>query len=292
MIYVKLILMAMFWGGTFIAGRVASQYSGPYTAAFLRFVMASAFLLFVAGRGHGLFDTVKPRHWLGLVLMGMTGVFAYNVFFFSGLKTVEAGRAALIIANNPVIIAVAARILYRELLPPRKALGILLSVTGAVVVITRGHPSLILGETVTIGEVYISLCVASWVAFSLIGKKVLVDLSPLVSITWASIVGAAALLPPAVAEGIASTAPELPLVYWIAVAYLGFFGTALGFVWYYQGIQRIGPARASLFINFVPVSAVLLGWAILDEPLTRSILAGAALVCTGVYLTNLPVKRK
>jgi drug/metabolite transporter (DMT)-like permease len=60
----------------------------------------------------------------------------------------------------------------------------------------------------------------------------------------------------------------------------------LGFVWFYQGIQRLGAMRAGLFINFVPVSAVLLAFLILGEPLTASLLAGAALVTLGVYLTN------
>jgi drug/metabolite transporter (DMT)-like permease len=62
----------------------------------------------------------------------------------------------------------------------------------------------------------------------------------------------------------------------------------LGFVWFYEGIKKIGPTKAGLFINFVPISAILMAFLFLDEPLTFSLLVGALLVTTGVYLTNRP----
>jgi drug/metabolite transporter (DMT)-like permease len=68
--------------------------------------------------------------------------------------------------------------------------------------------------------------------------------------------------------------------------YLGFFGTVLGFVWYYEGIKKIGPTKAGLFINIVPLSAVALAYFVLNEPLTLSLLVGTILVSSGIYLTN------
>jgi drug/metabolite transporter (DMT)-like permease len=67
---------------------------------------------------------------------------------------------------------------------------------------------------------------------------------------------------------------------------LGIFGTVIGFVWYYQGIKAIGPTRAGQFINFVPMSAIVLAFLLLNEPLTSSLLLGALFVITGVYITN------
>ena len=75
---------------------------------------------------------------------------------------------------------------------------------------------------------------------------------------------------------------------WICIFYLGFFGTVLGFVWYYEGIKKIGPTRASLFINFVPITAIILAFLILKEPITLSLFIGTVFVCSGVYLTNRP----
>ena len=73
---------------------------------------------------------------------------------------------------------------------------------------------------------------------------------------------------------------------WVALFYLGFFGTVLGFVWYYQGIQRIGAMKAGVFINFVPISAIVFSFFILNEPLSLSLLFGAAIVLSGLYLPN------
>jgi len=73
---------------------------------------------------------------------------------------------------------------------------------------------------------------------------------------------------------------------WLCISYLGVFGTVIGFVWYYQGVERIGPTKAGLFINFVPISAILCAFFILKEPITLSLAIGAVLVISGVYLTN------
>lgn len=113
------------------------------------------------------------------------------------------------------------------------------------------------------------------------------NLSPLCSVTYSSIAGTLFLAAPAFLEGdfgfLAYSLSE-----WAGIFYLGFFGTVLGFLWYYQGIQKIGPTRAGLFINFVPVSAILLAFIFIGEPITMSLLIGTVLVSSGVYLTNRP----
>jgi drug/metabolite transporter (DMT)-like permease len=285
-VYLKLFLMAVFWGGTFIAGKVAAQRVGPFSAAFLRFAIASVLLCLVAVRLEGRLPALRRHQLLPVFLLGMTGVFAYNVFFFKGLKLIEAGRAAIIIANNPICIALFSALLFRERLTPLRLTGILISISGALLVITRGDWHLIGSGAVGPGELFILGCVASWVAFSLIGKVLLAELSPLASVLYAALSGAACLALPAWREGLLADWPTYTMIDWAALFYLGFFGTVLGFVWYYQGIQRIGPTKAGVFINFVPVSAVLFSFFLLHEPLTLSLLLGAVLVLSGVYLTN------
>ncbi len=153
-------------------------------------------------------------------------------------------------------------------------------------VITRGHIDQLWSGGFGRGEVLIFGCVLSWVSFSLIGKKVLSGLTPLVSILYAVAIGTFALLVPAIREGMLADLGSYSTVSWVAIVYLGFFGTALGFVWYYQGIKAIGPTRAGLFINFVPISAVVLAFGLLGEVITPSLFIGTSLVICGVYLTN------
>ena len=285
-IYIKLFVTAILWGGTFIAGRVVARDVGPFSAAFLRFALASLFLLVITYKAESKLPPVRKAHVIPLILLGMTGVFAYNVFFFKGLKIIHAGRASVIIASNPVFIALFAAYLFKEKLSLSQFAGIVISVSGAIVVISRGNPVEILRGNVGFGEIFIFFCVMSWVAYSLLGKAVMKDLSALVAVSYSSVVGAVGLFIPAYLEGMVQDFFHYTAMEWFGIFYLGFFGTVLGFVWYYEGIRAIGATRASQFINFVPISAVLLAFFLLAEPITSSLVIGTVMVCAGVYLTN------
>jgi len=287
MMYVKLLLTAVFWGGTFIAGRQVSQNLGPFSIAFLRFAVASAFLLSLTRIREGKLPLPGKGQIIPVVLLGMTGVFTYNALFFKGLRLIEASRASLIVATCPAFIAIASTILLKERVTLTKAIGVPLSVLGAVVVISRGDLSQLATGGVGMGELYILGCVLSWVAYSLIGKVVMRHLSPLASVAYSSLIGAAALfVPAAFFDNLASNLHHASLIDWTSIVYLAVCGTVIGFVWYYEGVKAVGPTRAGLFINFVPISAVILAAAILHEQITLSLAAGAALVLLGVYLTN------
>ena len=287
MIYVKLFLTAVFWGGTFIAGRVLAQEVEPYSGSFLRFLVASVCMIPLVWHFEGRLQQLGRKQVLFVFLSGMTGVFLYNIFFLTGLQTVQAGRASVIVASNPVLISLFAALLFRgERMTPLKAIGVALSVCGAAYVITRGNPAEILQGAIGRGELLIFGCVASWVSYSLIGKVVMRDVRPVSAVTYACIIGSAALLPPALIEGMAGKVGGYSLSAWVSIVYLGFFGTCLGFIWYYEGIREIGPSKAGVFINFVPISAVIMSFFFLGETIDASLLIGAALVLTGIYLTN------
>lgn len=286
MVYGKLLLTAFFWGGTFIAGRALAGHVAPFSAAFLRFAVAAVFLLLFLLRAEGRIPALRKRQAVPILILGMTGVFAYNYFFFKGLQLIEAGRAAVIIANNPIGIALLSALLFKERLSRIQVAGILLSVAGAVFVVTRGQPAQLLSGGFGVGELLIFGCVLSWVTFSLVGRSVLKTLSPLAAIFYAALVGTATLFLPACGEGLLSSIGRYRVIDWLAIFYLGFFGTVAGFVWYYDGIKKIGPTKAGLFINFVPVSAVVLAFFVLGEPITPSLFAGTLLVVSGVFLTN------
>jgi drug/metabolite transporter (DMT)-like permease len=286
-IYARLLLTAVFWGGTFIAGRQVSQNLGPFSIAFLRFAVASVFLLSLTRMREGRFPLPGRDQIIPVILLGMTGIFTYNVLFFKGLRLIEAGRASLIVATCPAFIAVASTALLKERFSFTKALGIPLSVLGAIVVISKGHLSQLTTGGVGLGELFILGCVLSWVAYSLIGKIVMRHLSPLVSVSYSSAIGATALFVPALLfDDLASNLSRASLIDWTSIVYLAVFGTVIGFVWFYEGVKAVGPTRAGLFINFVPISAVILAAVFLHEQITSSLAIGAALVLSGIYLTN------
>jgi drug/metabolite transporter (DMT)-like permease len=286
LVHIKLLLTALFWGGTFIAGRIVARHVDPFSGAFLRFFIASIFLFLITKKAEGGFLNLDKKQIWAIILLGITGVFAYNVFFFSGLKHIEAGRAAIIIATNPIFIGFFSAYFFKEKLSIFKILGIFISVSGAIIVITRGSIKTLFQGQFGVGEFFISMCVVSWVSYSLIGKRVMVHLSPLKSVTYSIFFGTIALLVPATFKGLFIHIIYYPPQAWISLFYLAIFGTVLGFLWYYEGINIIGPMKASIYINFVPISAIIFAFFILDEPITSSLLIGTFCVIAGVYLTN------
>ncbi|MBF0259244.1 MAG: DMT family transporter, partial [Desulfamplus sp.] len=124
------------------------------------------------------------------------------------------------------------------------------------------------------------------VAYSLIGKQVMGELSPLVSVCYSSVAGTVMLFFPAAIYGNFDEVFSYSGMDWFSLFYLAFFGTVIGFLWYYEGIKEIGAMKSSVFINFVPVSAIVFSYLMLNEPVGKSLLIGAVLVISGVFSTN------
>lgn len=285
-IYLKLVLTAFFWGGTWVAARILVQEVPPFAAAFYRFVVATLATAWFASRNPGQIRALKRHEWLTAVLMGLTGIFAYNYFFLHGLKYIAAGRGALVVALNPIVVALTAWAFFGERMVPLKAAGIVIALAGCLFVITNGHPQALLSGGVGIGEVLIFGCVICWTFYTFIGRRATRTLSPVAANLYGCITGCAMLGAAAFGEGSLASLPAYSPTSWLCIVYLGFFGTALSYTWFTEGVRQIGAARTAAFINLVPVSGVLLGALILGERLHPAALLGGALTIAGVVLTN------
>ncbi|WP_199181203.1 DMT family transporter [Chromobacterium alticapitis] len=296
-LYLQLALVSAIWGGTFIAGRMLAGGLPPLLAASLRFSIASLTLLaFLAATRTPL---VRPsrRQALHLLLLGLCGIFSYNLCFFYGLQQVSAARASLIVALNPAMIALASAALLKETLPPLKLAGVALCLAGAAWVIVGKNGDSLAAAHGWSGDLLILGCVASWVAYSVGSRGLSLSLGPLQTVTWSILLGTAMLWSATWALGAADFAAVARLrpAQWGGLLYLGALGSALAYIWYYDGIKRIGPTRSGAFIALNPLTAVLLGAALLGERLTPGMLAGGALAIAGIALCNLgggPVWRK
>ncbi|MEM8639907.1 MAG: DMT family transporter [Cyanobacteria bacterium P01_G01_bin.54] len=282
----KLRLMPLCWGGSFVAGRAAVQAADPLNVAFCRYGIATLLLLLLTWRVEGGLPALKSRQIPGILLLGLTGVFGYNLLFFLALEQVSASRAALVITTNPAFIALGAAWLYRERLSWQKLLGIGAALAGAAIVISRGDWALIWSGGVTLGDLYLLGGIATWTAYSLLGKAVMRSLSPLAATTYACLVGTPLLLIPALGANLITALPQFSLAAWGSTLYLAILGTVLPFWWYYEGMQAIGAAKAAIYITFVPVVAVLLAALLLGEVLTGAIAVGGLLVVAGILLVN------
>lgn len=284
-VYVRLVLTTLFWGGSFIAAHMAVGSLPPVVAAFCRFVIACVALVILLAGTEGL---VRPNReqWKSIIGLGLSGIFFYNLFFFKGMQWLPASRGALLMALNPSLTALVERLLYRRALSGGRTLGIALSLFGTTWVVTQGDWAHATGGGVGWGE-FIMLCAClSWVSYTLVSRRAMTGLSPLANTTYASLVGALALLPLALHQGLLDRLPTMQAKDWLLAAYLGLPGTVVAFLWYAQGVKAVGAQRTIIFTNLIPVFGVLLSVLLLGEQLTLPTLLGGAITVTGVFLTN------
>ena len=283
-IYIKLVLTMAIWGGTFVVGRIVAQNLDPFTAGLGRFASASIFLWFLIRSRKEKLARLNLRQILLVILLGLSGIFAYNLCFFLGLKEISASRAGLIIALNPICITIGSRIFFQERLTLLKLVGIAISLLGAALIITEGNISSIVTEGIGKGELFILGCVFSWVCYSLLGKLAMQELSALTTTTYAIWLGTLFLIPVTIWEN--DRLPTIDFSTALGLLYLGIVATVIAFNWYYAGIKEIGASKAAIFINLVPMFAIIFGLVFLQESLSAIAFLGGGLVILGVFLVN------
>ena len=281
----QLIAVAFFWGGTWVAGRIAVSEVSPLATASWRFLLAAVLLGAILLRTEGV-PQWAAQDWLGVSALGLSGIFLYNACFLYGLKFIEAGRGALVVALTPAVIALADWLIFKAAMTARKLTGVLTAMVGCLLVVTRGDIHLLTSGAVGIGEVLILGCVVLWSAYTFIGRRVNITLSPLAATFGASLTGWAMLTVAALLDGSLFALDRLSVAGITSIAFLGVLGTALSFTWYAAAVRDIGPTRAGMFINLVPVFGVLLGALLLGERLAAATYLGGAVVIAGVLTIN------
>ncbi|MBL8397581.1 MAG: DMT family transporter [Candidatus Accumulibacter sp.] len=283
--YLKLIATSLIWGATWIAGRVAVSEAAPLSVASWRFLLAAIALGALVIRREG-WPRWTGRDWLTLFALGTSGIFLYNLCFLYGMTLIEAGRGALVVALTPALIAAGDWLLFGAPMSRLKGFGITVAMFGCLLVVTNGQPALLAHGQVGVGEWLIIGCSLLWAIYTFVGRRGTRSLSPLAMTFGASLTGWLLLTVAAWLQGSLFSLDDVTWRGGSAIVFLGLFGTAIGFTWYAEAVQRIGATRSGAFINLVPVSAVLLGALLLGERLELAVLAGGALVVAGVVLTN------
>jgi drug/metabolite transporter (DMT)-like permease len=177
--YARLVAVPAIWGGTFVAGKIVVSVFSPLMGSLARYLIACAALLvaaFVLERG---LPRLSRRQWLATFVLGLLGIFAYNLFFMAALEKLPASRAALIIALNPVITITISAFALNEQLSRRRWLGVGIALLGVWIVISRGDFTHIASAGIGAGELFMLAAVFCWALYTIIGRRVLTGLSPI-----------------------------------------------------------------------------------------------------------------
>ena len=288
MIYFYLVLTTFFWAAVFHLGKYAINYMSPLSAAAWRFLLAGALLIPVvyfqkAWDGNAIRRNVWP-----ILAMGVIGVFGFNASLFFGLKLTSPVNGGLIMGFNPAITALLTATMLGEKIQPRQWLGFAISLAGVVVIVCRGSLQQLLAMSFSMGDLLILLGCTCWALYSVIPKRFVKQLPTMLMTTSTIIVGAISL-----AIMAQLTAGDLFLVQsWPVIATvvaMSVFGSVLAYLWWNQGIARIGAARAAIFVNLVPLFTAAIGVA-LGQSLSGAQVVGALLVIAGV-ITTVSIKK-
>jgi len=274
--HAALLVVTGIWGLSYLATKVALRDLGPFELAAIRTTIAAALFLPALLRARA-----QIRALDGLVL-GALGVAFYYAAFNIGLATARATDAGVIQAAIPAASALFAIPLLGERGTLRSWLGIVLSTVGVVVLVagTRAF-----GEGSLIGDLWIVLTVIDWALYNIAVRRISRRASD-TAITAAALVYGAALVLPLGALELAQGLPTITTEGVLAVLFLAFFASALGYWLWSYGLSRLEAGRASTYLNLLPLVAVISGALVLGERVGPIELAGGALILSGVALAG------
>lgn len=289
--FIQLTLVSVLWGGTFIAGRYIQSEIPPLLSATIRFILASAALVFVLSCSKIGWKRVSFKQFMQIAILGLSGVFVYQLLFFYGLQIIPASRAALLVAINPAMIALISFLIWREKISISKSIGIILCVLGAFILLSDKTSS-IEGFMTNKGDMAILGCVISWGIYTVAGKHVIRQIGALHTVTYAILFGTLLLIICMVfSDGLTRVnISKLNMADLVSLSYLGILGSAVAYVWYYQGVDKIGAANAGAFIALNPLTAVIAGSLLLDEKISAMVLFGGGLIIVGILIANKRIK--
>lgn len=275
------LLVAVLWGLSFLSIKVTLAVLPPMTLAAARFIVACAVLpiaAFLAKEDLRIALQDVPV----LILGGVLGVTLYFYFENNGILLLSASEASLIIATIPVVSVISERIFLGTKLPARVYTGSLLSFGGVALIVLRPASA----SSSPLGYFYMIGAVAVWVAYTFATRKVSLRYGRLNVTFWQSFFGLIGCIPFALLESSAWQKPNTWAV--INVLYLGLICSAAGYWLYMATLDSLGVGKASVFVNLIPVVAVIAAFFLLGDRLGTFQWIGAALALVGVYLATAP----
>ena len=282
--YVVLIIANVVYGSGYAVSRVVLDHMGPATLSFCRLAIGSLVLvpLALAQRREDR-QLSRGDRW-NIFWMGLFGFAAAFAFGNWGLRLSTATNAALLITVEPVSLILLSPLVLGERLTRREGVGALLTVVGATVVVLNGIP----GASVAIaphwrGDLLLVLSGMAYAGYSLFGRDVLARHRAVPVTAWSILWGLVVMAPFTVAEWVAGDRPEWTQAAIIGTLYLGFVITALGYLIWNWGLERVEAPRLAIFVNIQPLAGALLGVVVLGEALTIYTIAGGVLILVGVH---------
>ena len=285
MIDIRLLFVAIVWGINFSVVKYALTFFEPLAFAVVRFILAGVFLLAVMRTGNLTFS-MKLRDRFAVITLGVLGITVYNIFFMYGLQFTSASNSALLISLSPLAGALLQAISGRERITARIGTGLCIASAGVVLVIRSRHDAFTLSSTGLAGDL-LTLCASfTWALYTIRAKPLLEKYPPVTVTAYAMLSGSVFLLPMSMHDLVQQQWTSLPLISWSALSFSAFIAAGLAYVFWYQGVKRIGVTRTMMYHYLMPFAAVLFSTVILKEKINALLILGGLAILLGVFLAQ------
>ncbi|HZI97373.1 MAG TPA: DMT family transporter [Actinomycetales bacterium] len=268
--------VALMWGSSFLLIEIGLVDLEPATVAWLRIVFGALTLACIPGARRG----VRRGELPGIALLGLVWMAVPFLLFAVAQQSISSSLAGMINGAAPLFTVAVAAVWARRLPRGLQVVGLGVGFAGVLAI---NWPATQGAQATAVGAGLVLLATAFYgFAFNL--AVPLEERSGVLPVIWrAQLVAAVLLAPPGVA-GLAGSSPSWSGL--LAVAALGAFSTGLAFVAFTTLASRVGAARGSVTVYFIPVVAIVLGVLLRDESVAAVSLFGTALVLLGAYLTS------
>lgn len=285
-LYAMLLAAAALWGGNTVAAKLIVTEMTPLTVAFFRFaIFTLATLALIVYRSHRLVIPER-RYLLPLALLGVVGIFLNNLALFAGIGYTTAINATLIIGSNPIFTCLFAYLRDRERLSSLAAAGIVISLAGTFLVVTKGSPEVVRNLSFNPGDLIILGMPITWSLYTVYGKGIMRVLPALDVTAYSALAGTLCFLPLAYGESGLGGLAHLSPGGWGELLFMAFGSGVLAFAWWNYAVPYVGANRAVIFTNATPMAGVILAWLLLGEKLAWPQVVGFVAIMTGIKLST------
>ena len=278
----------IFWGFSFIATKVALREVHPVTLLALRYAIGALFLLLIQyGRNKAFLRIFSYRDWVQIFLLSAVGVSGLGLLQAYGLLYTTAINTGWIIAINPILIILAARLFLGETITVRKISGIFLGFCGIFLIISKGVFSLSLFRSSSIfGDLLVLTSALAWTTFTVLGKGFISRFTPLSAVTVIMVSGFFIILPLSLLKGGWSTLLHLSLPASMGIFFLGIFCSGLAYLLWYSALGKKDSSVVGTYLYLEPLVTLIGAYLFLGEEIYWITLMGGGMTLIGVYLAT------
>ncbi len=286
--YLLLTLSALFWAGNFIVGKFATLFEiPPLTLNVFRWL--SVWLILMPFTYKEIYNNLPyiKKNWLIISFMGLITISTFNSVVYFALNHTQVINAVLVLAAIPVATIIFSSYMNIEKTNNFQLFGLFLSIIGIGSIISNGDIQKIISLNFNKGDVWMLVCVITWALYSTLLKKNKFKFSQFTLIQLMVSAGLIFLIPQFFYEKSIGLEVNFNKAFFIILFYVVVFPAIGAYYCWQKGVEIIGPNRASMFIQLMPLFSAVMAVIIFREKFELYHFAGGAFIVSGIYLSNI-----